>query len=79
MNAFMNPFDSGAGGRDGEAVVEYRDAEFAVVKPGRFVVCAVTAARIPLEALKYWNVDRQEAYASPEAAMIGFGLKAKGA
>lgn len=74
----MNPFDSGQGGRDGEAVVDYLDAEFAVVKPGRYVRCAVTGAKIPLEQLKYWNVDRQEAYATPEAAMIGFGYKAKG-
>jgi hypothetical protein len=79
MKSAMNPFDSSAESRDGEAVVDYRDAEFAVVKPGRYVRCAVTGARIPLEALKYWNVDRQEAYASAEAAMIGFGYKAKGA
>lgn len=71
----MNPFDSGAGSRDGEAVVEYLDAEFAVVKPGRFIRCAVTGAKIQLEALRYWNVDKQEAYANAEAAMIGFGHK----
>jgi hypothetical protein len=46
-----------------------------MVKPGRFVRCAVTGVKIPLEALKYWNVDKQEAYASADAAMIGFGLK----
>ncbi|MFZ5617411.1 MAG: DUF2093 domain-containing protein [Pseudomonadota bacterium] len=71
----MNPFDSGPSNRDGEAVVNYLDAEFAVVKPGRYVKCAVTGARIPLESLKYWNVDKQEAYANAEAAMTGFGLK----
>ncbi len=71
----MNPFDQGSPNRDGEAVVTYLDAEFAVVKPGRFVRCAVTGAKIPLEQLKYWNVDKQEAYAGPEAAMIGFGYK----
>jgi hypothetical protein len=71
----MNPFDQGPQNRDGEAVLRYLDAEFAVVKPGRFVRCAVTGAKIPLEALKYWNVDKQEAYASPEAAMAGFGYK----
>lgn len=72
----MNPFDGGQN-RDGEAIVDYRDAEFAVVKPGRFVRCAVTGAKIPLESLKYWNVDKQEAYANAEAAMIGFGYKSK--
>jgi hypothetical protein len=29
----------------------------------------VTGAAIPLEELKYWSVDLQEAYASPEAVM----------
>ncbi len=75
----MNPFDGNAQHRDGEAIVEYLDAEFAVVKPGRYVRCAVTGARVPLESLKYWNVDKQEAYANAEAAMIGFGFKSKGA
>lgn len=73
----MNPFDGSAQNRDGEAQLEYRDAEFAVIRPGRFVRCAVTGAKIPIEALKYWNVARQEAYASPEAAMAGFGYKPK--
>ena len=58
---------------DGEAVVEYLDAEFTVVRPGRFVRCAVTGRRIPLQALKYWHVDKQEAYIDAAAAMIGFG------
>jgi len=41
---------------------------FRVVKPGRYVVCAVTAETIPLDELRYWSVDRQEAYVSPEVA-----------
>lgn len=53
----------------GEAEVKYLDGDFRVVKPGAFVRCAVTAVAIPLEELKYWSVDRQEAYASPEAVM----------
>lgn len=73
----MNPFDGGVSDKDREAVLDYRDAEFAVIRPGRYVRCAVTGAKIPLEALKYWNVDRQEAYVSAEAAMIGFGYKPK--
>lgn len=72
----MNPFDGNTGSRDGEAILTYRDAEFAVMKPGRFVRCAVTGARIPLEALKYWSVDRQEAYADAAAARLGFGYQA---
>jgi hypothetical protein len=52
---------------NGEAEVKYLDGDFRVVKPGAFVRCAVTGAAIPLEELKYWSVDLQEAYASPEA------------
>jgi hypothetical protein len=53
----------------GEAEVKYLDGDFRVVRPGSFVRCAVTGAPIPLEELKYWSVDRQEAYASPEAVL----------
>ena len=67
----MNPFDSLSAGE--EAVVEYGDAEYHVLKPGGYVRCAVTGAKIPLKALKYWNVDKQEAYADAAAAMRGFG------
>ena len=68
----MNPFDSSDSG-GGEAVLDYDDAEYHIVKPGAYVTCAVTGARIPLKALRYWNVDKQEAYADAAAAMIGFG------
>lgn len=53
----------------GEAEVKYLDGDFRVVRPGAFVRCAVTGAPIPLEELKYWSVDRQEAYSSPEAVL----------
>ena len=56
----------------GEAVLEYRDAEFAILRPGGFVRCAVTGVKIPLNSLRYWNVDRQEAYADATASMKGF-------
>ena len=58
----MNKFEGG-----GEAVVQYRDSNIRVVRPGRYVICAVTGAAIPLDQLKYWSVERQEPYASPEA------------
>ena len=41
---------------------------FRVVKTGRFVTCAVSGEAIPLETLRYWSVERQEAYATPELA-----------
>jgi len=57
---------------DGLAEVEYLDGEYRVVKAGSFVICAVTGVHIPLEALRYWSVDLQEAYASPAAALTRF-------
>lgn len=51
-----------------EAKLHYGDGEFAVLRPGRFVRCAVSARPIPLEALRYWCVERQEAYYGPEEA-----------
>lgn len=57
---------------DGMAEVEYLDGEYRVVKPGSFVLCAVTGQAIPLEALRYWSVDLQEAYATPAIATRRF-------
>jgi hypothetical protein len=53
----------------GEAVVEYLDGDLRVVRPGAFVRCAVTNAPIPMEELRYWSVDLQEAYSSREAVL----------
>ena len=50
------------------ATLLYGPNGFRVIKPGRFVTCAVTGQPIALEELRYWSVDRQEAYASPEIA-----------
>jgi hypothetical protein len=41
---------------------------FRVVKPGHYVLCAVSGEPIPLDGLRYWSVDRQEAYATAEIA-----------
>ena len=57
----------------GEAVVEYLDSNLRLVKPGAYVRCAVTGQPIPLDQLKYWSVERQEAYASPEAVLQRLG------
>ena len=50
------------------ATLIYGPNGFRVVRPGRFVACAVTGEPIPLDELRYWSVDRQEAYAAPEIA-----------
>jgi hypothetical protein len=62
----MNRIDKNSGGL---AEIVYGDGEFHVVRPGAYVICAVTGAQIPLDDLRYWSVDWQEAYASPEASL----------
>ena len=52
----------------GEAKLRFLDGDFEVLQPGAYVVCAVTGTHIPLDALRYWSVDLQEAYASPAIA-----------
>jgi hypothetical protein len=53
----------------GEAQLQYLDGDFRVISPGTYVRCAVTDVRIPLDELKYWSVDLQEAYAVPGAVL----------
>ncbi|KQU54253.1 hypothetical protein ASG72_00960 [Bosea sp. Leaf344] len=52
-----------------EASVDYGHGDFRVVRPGAFVRCAVTGVPIRLEDLRYWSVEWQEAYASPDAVL----------
>jgi len=56
-------------GFKGEARVRFLAGEFQVLSNGDFVRCAVTGAVIPLTQLKYWNVELQEAYATPAASL----------
>ena len=53
----------------GEAKVEFLDGDIRILRPGAYVRCAVTGQPIPIEELRYWSVDRQEAYAGPSASM----------
>ncbi|MBW8860126.1 MAG: DUF2093 domain-containing protein, partial [Caulobacter sp.] len=34
-----------------------------------YVLCAVTGAKVALEALRYWSPELQEAYAGPAEAL----------
>jgi hypothetical protein len=65
----MNAFDPSLGDL---AILQYGDGEFRVIKPGRYVLCAVSGVKIPLEALRYWNAARQEAYAGPTEALARY-------
>jgi hypothetical protein len=56
-----------------QALLHYGDGEFAVIRPGRAVTCAVSGRPVPLEALRYWSARLQEAYAGPAEAFQRLG------
>lgn len=58
-----------------EARVQYLDGDFRILRPGTYVTCAVTRKPIPIEELRYWDVAKQEAYATPEAILVRLGVK----
>lgn len=62
----LNRFSSSG---QSEARLQYLDGDYRVISPGAYVICAVSGVRIPLDELKYWSVDRQEAYATPAAVL----------
>jgi hypothetical protein len=50
------------------AKLEYGPNGFRVLRSGQHVFCAVSGEAVPLEELRYWSVEYQEAYASCELA-----------
>jgi hypothetical protein len=58
-------------GAGAPARVHFMAGTFRVLTNGDHVVCAVTGRRILLQELKYWSVERQEAYADAEASLVG--------
>lgn len=62
----MNKYDPGGP----EASVRYGDNEITILREGLYVRCAISGARIPLDELRYWSVDLQEAYRGPEEAQV---------
>lgn len=55
-------------GPGSEARLHYGPNGFRVLRPGSYVTCAMSGEAIPLDALRYWSVEHQEAYASAELA-----------
>lgn len=53
---------------DRVATLLYGPNGFRVIRPGHYVLCAVTGEPIALEELRYWSAERQEPYASAEIA-----------
>jgi hypothetical protein len=52
----------------GPALVHYGTPDFAILREGSFVRCAVTGTPIPLEELRYWSPELQEAYVDAQTA-----------
>ncbi len=52
-----------------EAKISYGASDYLILESGSYVVCAVTEARIPLDELKYWSEDLQEAYIDAQASL----------
>jgi hypothetical protein len=52
-----------------EAQLQYLDGDYRIIRPGLYVLCGVTGAAIPLDELRYWSVELQEAYATPQAVL----------
>jgi len=73
----MNRMDQSPAPGAPEAQVQFLDGDFRVMRPGAFVRCAVTGDPIPLEDLRYWDVDLQEAYCDPQAKLTRLGVNVK--
>ena len=52
-----------------EARLHYLPGTFRVLSAGDHVRCAATGLPIPLDELRYWSAERQEAYATAEASV----------
>jgi hypothetical protein len=73
MNRIDNVF-----GLKGEARVRYSDGEFQILSPGDFVRCAVSGQVIMLPELRYWSIELQEPYATPEISFARYREKTAG-
>jgi hypothetical protein len=51
------------------ARIHYLAGTFRILANGDYVICAVTGARIPINELRYWSVERQEPYVDAEASL----------
>jgi len=54
--------------QNGEAKLSYGASDYLILEAGSYVICAVTGNKIPLDQLKYWNDEHQEAYIDAAAS-----------
>ncbi|HEX2764508.1 MAG TPA: DUF2093 domain-containing protein [Allosphingosinicella sp.] len=52
-----------------EARLHYMPGTFRILTAGDHVRCAGTGRAIPLDELRYWSVERQEAYSTAELSV----------
>jgi|TARA_B110000438_G_C15812982_1_gene650575 hypothetical protein len=57
---------------ENKAKLKYYPSNFEIIEKGKFVICAVSGKKIPLNSLTYWNVELQEAYFSPLEAQLRY-------
>ncbi len=57
---------------DKAAKLQYGPSTFRIIRSGQHVFCAVSGEVIPLEELRYWSAERQEAYATAELSTKRF-------
>ena len=60
---------SPASKQDRLARIHFGDGDYAILAQGDHVLCAVTGVKIPLAELRYWSVERQEAYVDAAASL----------
>ena len=60
------------------ARLQYLAGTFRILSDGDHVRCAITGVEIPLEELRYWNVERQEAYVDAAASLAADQAAARG-
>jgi len=54
--------------QNGEAKLSYGSSDYLILEAGSYVICAVTGNKIPLDQLKYWSDEHQEAYIDAAAS-----------
>ena len=56
----------------GEAKIHFGDSDFIIIDMGDFIKRASTGEAIPLERLRYWSAERQEAYKDAAASLAAW-------
>lgn len=54
---------------NGLAKISYGSSDFLIMEAGNYVLCAVTGKQIPLDQLRYWSDELQEAYIDADASL----------